>query len=96
MKKFSWNTILLHQPPCLIVATAIQNLFRSEAPLQLTLSVRLSVVLSVCTPLALLYMAIVYIFHNDLLLLLENLSSPFVYTYMNISLKGPSILASTA
>ena len=39
-------------------------IFRSEAPLQLTLSV----VLSVCTPLAAQYMAIVYTIHNDSLL----------------------------
>ena len=42
--------------------------FRSEAPLQLTLSV--------CTPLALLYMEIVYIIHNDSLLFLGNEPSP--------------------
>ena len=43
----------------------------SEAPLLLTLSVCLSVVLSVCTPLAFLYMEIVYIIHNDSLLFWE-------------------------
>ena len=53
-----------------------KKLFRSEAPLQLNLSVCLSVCrsvcLSVCTPLALLYMEIDYIIHNDSILFLGN------------------------
>ena len=47
-------------------------IFRSEAPLQLTLSVCLSVCSSVCTPSALLCMEIAYIIHNDSLLFLGN------------------------
>ena len=47
-------------------------IFRSKAPLQLTLSVCLSVCSSVCLyvckPLAFLYMTIVYIIHNDSIL----------------------------
>ena len=45
-----------------------QFIFRSEAPLQLTLSV----CSSVCTPLAVLYITIVYIVYNDSLLFLGN------------------------
>ena len=55
-----------------ILVYPLFSLFRSKAPLQLTLSVCLSVVLSVCTPLAVLYMAIVYIVYNDSLLFLGN------------------------
>ena len=50
----------------------IPFIFWSEAPLQLTLSVGLFV----CTPSALLYMEIVYIIHNDSLLILGNEPSP--------------------
>ena len=48
-----------------------------EAPLQLTMSV----CLSVCTPLAFLYMAIFYIIHNDSLLFLGNEPSPPLHVH---------------
>ena len=47
--------------------------FRSEAPLQLTLSV----CMSVCTPLALLYMEIVYNIHNKYFVIVLNFATFF-------------------